>query len=462
MATISGRVVFDRDRSATISGGDSGLATIPVVLQNIDTGARLTVLTDSAGNYTFLNVPIGNYRIVESYGTSGGVPALGDFSTATVGSIPPGVNPPISAAMNPPAGSTNLDSVTPDTLLVTVDGTNLIDQNFLNGPVIYTPIETILDPCAIISGENLIQVAGNGTFGSFLQGTPSNTGAAAEPYPDVTPDFTYVLPDPNVYAPAGGEYTVQNIMNNALSQVIGAWWRIADHTKGNETGRMMVVNGHNPGAVFFRAVVPVQSNTNYLLSAWILNLFKETGYPDPELGVRILDPSGGILYHATLGILIPVNRNAPEWKQIGSVVNSQNHTSLTIEFLSEGPEVIGNDYAIDDVSFQEIRMPVFIPKKTVDRSVVNVGDTVRYTVTLSNTCKSPLTNVFFKDIVPDGLAFVPGSVTVNGASAPEANPNAGFGLPDAPGGGNRHRFILGQGDGGTHPQSHTKQSEHPL
>ncbi len=63
--------------------------------------------------------------------------------------------------------------------------------------------------------------------------------------------------------------------------------RIADHTVGNETGRMMIVNGFNPGAVFFRSLVLVQPNTNYLFTAWILNLFKVTGYPNPELGESI-------------------------------------------------------------------------------------------------------------------------------------------------------------------------------
>ena len=70
MATISGRVIFDRNRSASISSGDSGIANIPVVLQNIATNARLTVLTDSNGNYSFINVPDGNYRIVESFGAA--------------------------------------------------------------------------------------------------------------------------------------------------------------------------------------------------------------------------------------------------------------------------------------------------------------------------------------------------------------------------------------------------------
>jgi len=434
MATISGRVVFDRDRSATINAGDSGIANVPVVLQNTASGLKLVVLTDANGNYSFINVPNGNYRIVQSFGTPGGVPTPGNFNNAVVGPVPVGTNPPISFVTNPPPGSTNLDSLTPDTLLVTVTGEDLTNENFLDGPVIYTPIQNILDPCVSVSNVNLINVADNGTFGFFPPGTPANTGAPVEPYPGVTPDFTYVLPDPTKFTPLDGEYTVQNIMTNAMSNQIGAWWRIADHTTGNETGRMMVVNGFNPGAVFFRDVVSVQPNTNYLFSSWILNLFKVTGFPNPELGVRILGSNGDVLYSATLGAQIPVNINAPEWKQIGTVINSQNNTSLTVEFLSEGPAVIGNDYAIDDVSLNEIQIPLFIPVKTVSTPVANVGETVTYTVTLENTCTSPLTNVFFKDNVPNGLSFVPGSVTVNGVSDITLDPNIGFTIPDIPGG----------------------------
>ncbi|WP_061320615.1 DUF7507 domain-containing protein [Clostridium botulinum] len=434
MATISGRVVFDRDRSATINAGDSGIANVPVVLQNTATDARLVVLTDTNGNYSFINVPNGDYRIVQFFGTPGGVPTPGDFNNAVVGPVPVGTNPPISFASDPPPGSTNLDSLTPDTLLVTVTGVDLTNENFLDGPVIYTPIQNILDPCVSVSNVNLINVADNGTFGFFPPGTPANTGAPVEPYPGVTPDFTYVLPDPTKFTPIGGEYTVQNIMTNAMSNEIGAWWRIADHTTGNETGRMMVVNGFNTGAIFFRDVVSVQPNTNYLFSSWILNLFKVIGYPNPELGVRILASNGDVLYSATLWAQIPVNTNAPEWKQIGTVINSQNNTSLTVEFLSEGPEVIGNDYAIDDVALNEVQVPLFTPVKTISTPVANVGETVTYTVTLENTCTSPLTNVFFKDNIPNGLLFVAGSVIVNGVSEGSFDPNVGFTIPNIPGG----------------------------
>ena len=58
--------------------------------------------------------------------------------------------------LNPPIGSTNLDGTTPNTLLITVAGSDITNQNILNAPVIYTPIENILDSCVSVSNINLI------------------------------------------------------------------------------------------------------------------------------------------------------------------------------------------------------------------------------------------------------------------------------------------------------------------
>ena len=122
MATITGSVLFDRDRSATRSSGDAGLPGIPVVLQNLDTGARCTVFTDQAGDYAFLHVPAGAYRLVQAPYETDGLPSPADFSGAAVGPVPVGGNPPIAAAPNPPAGATHLDAVTPNTRFLTVTG----------------------------------------------------------------------------------------------------------------------------------------------------------------------------------------------------------------------------------------------------------------------------------------------------------------------------------------------------
>jgi uncharacterized repeat protein (TIGR01451 family) len=134
-------------------------------------------------------------------------------------------------------------------------------------------------------------------------------------------------------------------------------------------------------------------------------------------------------------MLIPVNYDNPEWKQIGTVINSRNNTRLTVEFLSEGPAAIGNDYAIDDISLVEITVPDFTTIKTISVPYAEVGEIVTYTVSLSNTYSSPLTEVLFKDALTNGLSFVSGSVLVNDVPQPTADPNVGFIISDIEGNG---------------------------
>lgn len=417
MATVSGTLRYDKTRMANPSIASQGIGNVPIVLQNTATNMMLTVTTDTDGNYTFINVPEGNYRIVEAYGTPA-TSSPGDFSTAGAGNTATATFPPISFAPNPPANATNLDGTTPNTLFVTVTDANLNNQDILNGPVQYSPISTILDNNVTIFPANLITNADNGTFGTFPQGTPANTGAES-----------------TAAVPFAGEYTIQNMMTNALPQTDNdSWWRVADHTSGNETGRMMVVNGATPGAVIFEQKVAVKPLTYYLFSTWILNLIKTRGMAVPKLGVEVLASDGTMIYNATLGVLIPENPNTPEWKQIGTLLDTKNNTSLTIRFTSEGSGESGNDYVIDDIALQEIQIAAYTPQKSANTVAAQVGDTVTYTATLNNTGRLPLTGVIFQDAVPGGFTFVPGTVTINGTADPAADPNIGFSVPDILGG----------------------------
>lgn len=433
MATITGKLRFDRSRSARPSEATQGIASIPIVLQNTASNVMLAVATDADGNYTFTNVPDGDYVIVEAYGTPAG-PSPGDFSNAAVEPPVKSAFPPIKAVTNPPSDATNLDAVTPVVLPIKVTGTDLTGQDILNGPVKYTPIQSILDKNVTVSPQNLITEADNGSFGSFPKGTAANTGADPNPYPNLGSQFVYTQPNPGSVTPAYHQYTIQNVMNNATANEQYTWWRVADRTTGNETGRMMVINGDAPGATIFEQKVTVKPNTNYLLSSWILNLSRASDLADPKLGVEVLDENGNVLYNSALGALVPMDPNNPEWKQIGTVINSQSNSALTVRFTSQGPEAFGNDYAIDDIALNEVTVPTYSPHKSSNAAQVSQGEAVRYSVMLVNTGTLPLTNVNVHDIVPEGMTFVPGSVAINGQNAPSADPNVGFTAPDIAGG----------------------------
>lgn len=55
--------------------------------------------------------------------------------------------------------------------------------------------------------------------------------------------------------------------------------------------------------------------------------------------------------------------------------------------------------------------------KAVDKLTASIGDTLTYTVTVTNVGLSAITNLPFTDVLPAGSTFVTDSFTVNGAQA---------------------------------------------
>lgn len=64
--------------------------------------------------------------------------------------------------------------------------------------------------------------------------------------------------------------------------------------------------------------------------------------------------------------------------------------------------------------------------KSVDKNFAVAGDVLNYTAQITNAGSVPMVNLFFKDPIPDGTAFVDGSVLINGISFPTYNPENGF------------------------------------
>ncbi|MGL5378611.1 DUF7507 domain-containing protein [Clostridium sp.] len=64
--------------------------------------------------------------------------------------------------------------------------------------------------------------------------------------------------------------------------------------------------------------------------------------------------------------------------------------------------------------------------KMVDKLYATIDDIVTYTLVARNTGTVDLTNILFKDILPNGLLFVAGSVIVDGVAYNDYNPNIGF------------------------------------
>ncbi|WP_341347039.1 hypothetical protein [Paenibacillus sp. FSL H3-0469] len=76
-----------------------------------------------------------------------------------------------------------------------------------------------------------------------------------------------------------------------------------------------------------------------------------------------------------------------------------------------------------------VTLPVSNPNlavvKTTATTATNIGDTISYSVTLTNNGIATVNNVVFTDALPAGTAFVPGSVLVDGVARPAASPATG-------------------------------------
>lgn len=425
---ITGSVIFNINSQPNEASGNQPIKGVPVAIQvrgdtNIEgtfVGKGIVVLTNSDGNFAFRDVPKGSYRIVEAAGYTGEISNSGNWNYSKSISVTPN-DPDIGLITSPPREANRVNSLSPNTVYVNVSNSNISNVKFVDAPVedIYLELNNY-----VTIGNNLITAGNNGDFGMLPNGTPVDTSPITVPYSDFITTFKYVR---YVYfKPNDGEYSISNTITNTN---FGTWFNVSDHTTGDESGRMMIVNGSNPNQSIFTTTVTVEPNTNYVFSTWVMNIDSEPTSVLPELRV-IVRSNTEFLFNQPLSSTLRVTR-IPTWRQVGATFNSGSNTRLTVSFISEGGPAGGNDYLIDDIRLLQLQgAPVTNIQKSVDRIIASTGDTIRYTITFTNSSIQQLTNVIFRDIVPKGVTIIPNTLIINNVQLDENNINSGISLRD--------------------------------
>ncbi len=203
----------------------------------------------------------------------------------------------------------------------------------------------------VFSIQIFAQLCG-GTFGApiFLE----TFGTVNSPSQVISPPLTYPASTSynyrSVFPPNDGEYTI----SNTTEYLNWSWQKSLDHTNDapGTYGNMLVVNAsYTPGEFYRRRVSNLCPNQIYRFSAWVLNIHRAgSNFIKPNVTFQIQNTSGTILGTVSTGNL--QEESAEVWKNFYLDFKSDSGSSqVEVVLINNAPGGIGNDLAIDDVSF---------------------------------------------------------------------------------------------------------------
>lgn len=174
--------------------------------------------------------------------------------------------------------------------------------------------------------------------------------------------------------PNDGYYTVTNNSSGCFG---GTWLNVTrDHTGG---GAFMLVNAsYTPGDFFLTTVTDLCPNTTYEFAAWMMNVMGRSAIK-PNITFSIETPGGTVLQQYSTGDIpeVPV----PVWKQYGFYFTTPiNNPVIVLRMTNNAPGGIGNDIALDDITFRPCGPAVITAAIQGNSDTVNVceGNTNQY------------------------------------------------------------------------------------
>lgn len=145
-------------------------------------------------------------------------------------------------------------------------------------------------------------------------------------------------------------------------QINGLGASFGDHTTGK--GRMMIVNGStNPKSpVVWRQTVSVTPRTMYRFTFWVASWGRygnsQKAINPAQLEVAINGEPLGISDGLNRIATVPAPAVVGQWRQVSLLWLSGGATAADLTILDRNREFLGNDFALDDLSFQNTDTPV--------------------------------------------------------------------------------------------------------
>ncbi len=334
--------VLDVDGSITLGFSQSGASTS--YFTSFTTFTQTIYLT--AGTHK-LNALVNNYN-TSSYASSNpsGLDMYGTISSAT------GINSIVKESDT--SCNSYVCGVFPDTVcnqITMADSVTLCDSGFIALSAVVTGPDSIISirwtPTMGLSDSTILTPSLHTgltsrwytlSVESFLYSNLVANGDFSVGNVGFTSSYTYSPPPSSILYE--GDYSVYN---NPFG-VHSGFTSFGDHTTG--TGNMMIINGGPTASDIWCETISVTPYTDYVFSAWFANCSSgTTGAYVPILQFKI---NGSLI-----GSPDTVRAAPGTWVNFRSTWNSGASTSAAICIYDALTTSGGNDFVVDDISFQK-------------------------------------------------------------------------------------------------------------
>lgn len=158
-----------------------------------------------------------------------------------------------------------------------------------------------------------------------------------------------------------GEYSVSN---NTIG--CNGGWRtlLEDHTPNDVNGYMLVIDGDDKRGEIYRTTINNLTQAfGYEFSAYIVNL--GAVYEKPRVQFEIYDMSGRLI-GGSGSFAVDYDANNP-WKRLSFMFDlPAGTTSVQIVLVNKNNDELGNDFAVDDISFAPCYPPILASFSSVN------------------------------------------------------------------------------------------------
>ena len=252
------------------------------------------------------------------------------------------------------------------------------------------------------TGINVGTIAANGNATITFQ-VRVNTLPTPNPIPNsATSSFQYNPPN----QPPINRNSTSNIVETQINATIINPTKSANQQIVNIgdiiTYTITVPNNGNISATNVSITDPIPTGTNFIPNSVTVNGATQSGVTPTNI------PLGTIPAGQTTTVTFQVQ--VTSLPANGTITNEANITFTSQPNPSEPPTTTTTTPPPTTTS---VRTAIVNPTKSASPQVVDIGDTITYTITLPNTGNISATNVIVTDPIPAGTTFVPNSVTIN-------------------------------------------------